>query len=86
VSPLRVALPASGTLRRGDHGSAVETLQKALVALGFAPGRPDGVFGANTEAAVVDFQRSNGLQPDGIVGKETARTLNAGLTNRASGG
>jgi hypothetical protein len=83
---LRVTLPASGALRRGDKGSAVETLQKALVALGFSPGRPDGVFGVNTEAAVVDFQRSNGLQPDGIVGKETARLLNTGLANRANGG
>ena len=86
ASRLRVVLPASGTLRRGDRGSAVVALQKALVAIGYDPGTADGVFGANTEAAVLDFQRSNNLQPDGVVGKETARTLNAGLSRRASAG
>ncbi len=86
ASRLRVVLPASGTLRRGDRGSTVVALQKALVAIGYDPGATDGVFGANTQAAVLDFQRSNNLQPDGVVGKETARTLNAGLSRRASAG
>ena len=67
---LRVALPAGTTLTRGDRGAAVTELQKGLAALGSATGRPDGTFGATTEAAVVDFQQSNNLPPDGIVGND----------------
>jgi Putative peptidoglycan binding domain len=78
-SPLRVALPQGQALRRGDRGAAVENLQKGLAALKFATGTPDGVFGATTEAAVVDFQQSNSLPPDGIVGIGTVRLLNAAL-------
>ena len=76
---LRVALPQGQALRRGDRGAAVENLQKGLAALKFATGTPDGVFGATTEAAVVDFQQSNNLPPDGIVGIDTVRLLNTAL-------
>jgi peptidoglycan hydrolase-like protein with peptidoglycan-binding domain len=77
--PLRVALPQGQALHRGDRGPAVENLQKGLAALKFATGTPDGVFGATTEAAVVDFQQSNNLPPDGIVGADTVHLLNTAL-------
>ena len=32
---------------------------------------PDGVFGKLTEEAVKNFQKKNGLKPDGIVGEKT---------------
>lgn len=83
---LRVALPAGTTLTRGDRGAAVTELQKGLAALGFATGRPDGTFGATTEAAVVDFQQSNNLPPDGIVGSDTVRLLNAALAKKGTTG
>ena len=76
---LRVALPQGHALGRGDRGAAVENLQKGLAALKFATGTPDGVFGATTEAAVVDFQQSNNLPPDGVVGIDTVRLLNTAL-------
>ncbi len=81
---LRVTLPAGTTLKRGDSGAAVTQLQKSLAALGFATGSPDGTFGAATEAAVVDFQQSNNLQPDGIVGTDTVRLLNAALASKGA--
>jgi Putative peptidoglycan binding domain len=84
AAPLRVTLPAGAALSRGDRGSAVVQLQKGLAALGFAAGEPDGVFGATTEAAVVDFQQSNNLSPDGVVGTDTVRLLNAALTRKGS--
>lgn len=83
---LRVALPAGTTLTRGDRGATVTELQKGLAALGFATGRPDGTFGATTEAAVVDFQQSNNLPPDGIVGSDTVRLLNAALAKKGTTG
>lgn len=81
---LRVTLPAGTTLKRGDSGAAVTQLQKGLVALGFSAGTPDGTFGATTEAAVVDFQQSNSLPPDGIVGTDTVRLLNAALASKGA--
>jgi hypothetical protein len=83
---LRVTVPAGTTLKRGDSGAAVTQLQKGLVALGFSAGTPDGTFGAATEAAVVDFQQSNNLPPDGIVGADTVRLLNAALARKGGAG
>lgn len=59
------------TLRRGDTGNDVRTLQTALTRAGYDPGAINGVFGAQTERAVKQFQRVLGLQEDGIVGPRT---------------
>ena len=55
-------------------GAAVSGLQQALLDKGFDPGLIDGAFGGGTEAAVIAFQKSEGLLADGIAGP---RTLNA---------
>ncbi len=62
---------AEPTLKKGSQGQAVRDLQEALKALGFTPGQVDGVFGANTEKAVKQFQSSVGIDADGIVGRVT---------------
>lgn len=62
-------------LELGSNGAEVEALQKRLKALGYNPGKVDGEFGHGTEAAVMAFQRSNGLLADGVVGAKTARAL-----------
>jgi len=64
-------------LREGScgPGPAVVALQERLRARGFPPGPPDGVFGPATGAAVLGFQRSQGLVADGIVGPRTALAL-----------
>jgi putative peptidoglycan binding protein len=82
----KVTLPASGKLSNGDSGSAVETLQKALISLGYKLGTPDGNFGSATQAAVSSFQTAHGLTPDGIVGATTAQKLNALLASRTGRG
>ena len=56
-------------------GPAVTRLQKRLAALGFDPGEVDGVFRKPTEAAVRAFQKSRGLEVDGVAGKDTMRAL-----------
>ena len=58
------------TLQVGDAGQPVKRLQRKLLSLGFPPGTIDGEFGYGTEAAVLAFQRSNGLLADGIAGHE----------------
>ncbi|WP_017296929.1 eCIS core domain-containing protein [Nodosilinea nodulosa] len=64
-------------LRFGNQGAAVSKLQQALVDAGFP--LPvfgvDGIFKSETRAAVQDFQRSHGLDPDGLVGPLTMAAL-----------
>lgn len=57
-------------LKKGSKGSDVVKLQEALVKLGFNV-VPDGDFGNNTDKAVKEYQKNNGLVSDGIVGPDT---------------
>jgi putative chitinase len=63
------------TLQRGSSGTDVVLLQQKLLSAGFNPGALDGNFGGGTEAALIAFQRSEGLLADGVVGPRTARAL-----------
>jgi putative chitinase len=63
------------TLKEGNRGPDVTALQTQLRARGFSPGSIDGEFGPATVAAVIGFQRSEGLVPDGVVGSRTAQAL-----------
>lgn len=65
-----------GILQLGDRGPRIETLQSRLKELGFYQGVVDGSFGTQTETAVVAFQQSQGLAPDGLVGSATLTALN----------
>ena len=69
-------------LAKGERGRAVEILQHCLVDLGHPmprstsrSGLTDGVFGAETEAVVKEFQRRQGLKPDGMAGPLTLAQL-----------
>ncbi len=64
-----------GNLRRGSRGPQVSRLQARLQELGFDPGPIDGIFGPQTERAVIAFQRHRGLTADGIVGPQTRQAL-----------
>lgn len=68
---------ADGTLKRGDRGDAVATLQKRLRELGYLTDTADGIFGDTTEDAVKAFQKAVGLSADGVVGETTLTKLNA---------
>jgi peptidoglycan hydrolase-like protein with peptidoglycan-binding domain len=62
-------------------GPAVRKLQKRLAALGFDPGRIDGVFRKQTDAAVRAFQKAGGLTVDGIAGVDTMAALAGGRSS-----
>ena len=65
------AAAAQPMVYSGSRGESVKTLQAKLNAKGFNAGSVDGIFGKNTRAAVMAFQKANGLAADGIVGKLT---------------
>lgn len=65
-------------VKLNDTGPTVKKLQRALAKVGFSPGAMDGVFGLGTEAAVIAFQRSNGLLADGVAGPRTLAKLYTG--------
>jgi peptidoglycan hydrolase-like protein with peptidoglycan-binding domain len=72
------ALLAKGAGYAQAAGSQrVRALQRRLRLAGAAPGPLDGRFGPLTEAAVVGFQRAQGLAVDGLVGAQTQRALKA---------
>ncbi len=63
------------TLRRGDRGRDVVSMQEALIKLGYLKGASDGNFGTGTKTAVENFQKDNGLDVDGIAGAKTLEKL-----------
>lgn len=60
-------------MMRGDD---IAELQSRLGALGFDAGRADGIFGRQTAAALIEFQRNAGITSDGICGPDTFAALN----------
>ncbi|MCT8978004.1 M14 family metallopeptidase [Clostridium sp. CX1] len=61
--------------RLGSRGTEVMEIQAVLSKIGYNPGPIDGVYGRQTEEAVRQFQRDNGLTADGIVGPATYNAL-----------
>lgn len=78
-----VPVPARKTVKRGSTGEDVVYVQTRLIELGYdlQPYGADGKFGAKTEQTVKEFQRANGLEPDGIVGKRTYQALDEATTD-----
>ncbi|ADU26011.1 spore cortex-lytic enzyme [Ethanoligenens harbinense] len=70
--------------RLGSTGSEVRQIQTRLKSWGYYTGTVDGVYGAGTRAAVIAFQRKNGLTADGVAGSATLRAI--GLPAGSSGG
>ena len=63
------------TMKVGDKGDNVTTMQRRLAELGYYTGSVDGVFGNQTRRSVERFQYYQGLSVDGIAGKRTLTVL-----------
>jgi peptidoglycan hydrolase-like protein with peptidoglycan-binding domain len=65
------------TIRKGSTGNPVRRAQKRLTLGGYPTNGVDGIFGADTEAAVRRFQGDRGLTLDGVVGPRTWGEIDA---------
>lgn len=63
------------TVKMGDRGTDVKSIQEQLIALKYLKLGSTGYFGTDTEAAVKSFQQRNGLAVDGCVGSQTLEAL-----------
>lgn len=77
-----------GVLKKGMKGENVLDLQAKLKSLGYYDGSLDGSFGSGTLLAVIEFQMTNGLTADGVVGPRTLQALQGSpaMANRGATG
>lgn len=81
------ALPglAQGTIwKTGDRGEEISRMQARLKELGYLDGEPTGLFDKETEAALIAFQRRNGLLATGMADERTWQALFDANATRAA--
>ena len=87
-----IPLDFPDTISKGDSGEQVKVIQYLLSVVSefyntIPPVTVDGIFGTNTENAVIALQRMAGITQDGVVGAETWQALYAlyaGITDTLS--
>lgn len=85
VTPTSSSSVFTRTLRKGDSGADVQTLQTWLTEVGYKV-PATGYFGSMTKAAVVQFQTAMSLSPvTGVAGRATAAALLAQVKKTAKG-
>ncbi|WP_432403322.1 cell wall hydrolase [Wukongibacter sp. M2B1] len=72
------------TLKFGSRGSEVSKLQQTLNNKGYWAGTVDGIYGLQTEKAVIQFQIANKIIIDGIAGNQTLSILYSGSSSTYS--
>jgi peptidoglycan hydrolase-like protein with peptidoglycan-binding domain len=81
--------PGSGRrmISYGSQGKDVVDAQQLLNQHGAAPPLViDGIFGPKTRQATIEFQKTHGLVPDGIIGPLTWGALESGAPGTATAG
>jgi len=79
--------PFNKILKMGSSGQDVIDLQQKLIDLGLlklTSGKPTGAYLKRTKAAVIAFQKANGLKADGVVGSKTWEKLMGGDSEKGS--
>ncbi len=73
---IAMAQSASADLyKKGSSGAVVREIQTRLKNWGYYDGAVDGIYGSRTEAAVIWFQKKNGLAVDGKAGAQTLAAM-----------
>lgn len=75
--PIKALAREMQIYKLGDRGNAIIDIQMKLLAAGYAlgPRGVDGRFGSDVQKAVQSYQSDKGLNPDGIVGTATWKSL-----------
>lgn len=68
----------------GSKGNEVSQIQQKLKEQGFYSSNVDGIYGKNTENAVIKYQQKHGLRVDGIAGSETLKALGIQSTSNTT--
>ncbi|MBQ4569918.1 MAG: peptidoglycan-binding protein [Ruminococcus sp.] len=84
IAELSASAASYSTVRKGDRGNTVKTLQVMLNAVDKAGLAEDGIFGSGTQKAVKNFQKANKLDVDGIVGPKTWAALEKKYEDKSS--
>jgi peptidoglycan hydrolase-like protein with peptidoglycan-binding domain len=85
---LQAAAENRPPLSQGATGKAVEILQRALIDVGYdmpvsttgSTKLADGIYGIETATSVRSFQIQQGLQQDGVAGRDTLGRLDRLIT------
>jgi len=64
--------PQVATSGPSGQSPRVAEMQSNLARLGYDPGPVDGLFGPQTSAAIREYQRDHGLEPDGRLTRDVA--------------
>lgn len=64
-----------GVVSYGDKNDRVAKVQERLAALGFFDRKVTGGFYQHTNTSVKEFQKYNGIKPDGVVGEDTWKAM-----------
>lgn len=64
-----------GVVSYGDKDKRVTKVQERLAALGFFDRKATGGFYQHTNTSVKEFQKYNGIKPDGVVGEDTWKAM-----------
>ncbi len=72
------------TIETGLTTTQIRSVQTKLKNWGYYTGSVDGIYGAKTKAAVIKFQKKNGLSADGIVGSQTAKAMGLNLSGQSN--
>jgi len=82
--PVATADPGQArTLSLGMTGNDVYALQERLIELRYLSGVADGVFGEETQQALIEYQKNNNIKADGQAGAATLRKI-AGSSKAAT--
>lgn len=73
---ISASVQASPTLIKSDRGKDVIILQEKLYLTGYAITEIDGIFGNETEKAVIAFQKDHKIKTTGVVTDATWKALN----------
>lgn len=75
----------SGLSKIGSRSEEVRLIQEELTRRGYFTNAIDGIYGTRTKNAVINFQKDNGLDPDGIAGEKTLKALGINADNSYGG-